>query len=474
MLLTMRALLLILLLALPLAAVRGQELSLHHGFPLAGDRVRIVVEGFEPGGLVRLELQGVGAIAPSFVRALQQIDARFIESGAFAQTSADAAGVFDLEVALGAEDIGARIELVVTDPFRGGAVPISLLVHPPTALMSVEGGLARVDLLRGQLLGPVLRGAEALRGAGLQADGLTAWALRDAGRLELFSVLRWGEAPLTVRSLPAGGESLAHSPRAGAVFVLSALGDSLLGRLEFVDTRFDALSLEALDAAPAHRRWAVSEDGRRGFVAEAALLVREVDLAAGTHGGVFTAGVAGDTSIVDMLVLDSRLLVLTRREGSLGSLTSYDLRTGWVATHTLDVDPARLIAMDDQRALVVPQAGALLTVIQDGVPGRPVFLGEERELLDVAPVSEGALLLLSDQAGQRSLWRFDAATRRLGSAPEASFDEPYLRVLGGGGDVALLLGAASGEVSRFDLASGRLTRVAGLSRRAGAPFVLLP
>lgn len=499
----MRLLLLLSLLLTPLASTTAQgllggdsglsgisggrvaaPLALHHGFPLAGEELRIVVEGFEPGATLLLRLSSVPeGPAPSFLEALSD-PARFrpLPDGAVA-TLADDLGVFELAFRLEpGRDEGHRIEFVVSDGpagSTGSALPVSLLVQPPTALLAVRDGVARVDLLSGEQLGPVLSGSTALYGAGLEPDGLRAWLLRERGRLESLSLLRWGEAPLTVRQLPAASESLAHSARAGAAFVLSSLGEGLFGRLHFVADEWAPLALEALESEPGHRRWAIAPDGERAFVAEDELLVREVDLRRGSLGGPFTAGVPGDTSITDMLVDGDKLLILTRRSGGRpGSLTRFDLSTGWIATDTLAVDPLRLVALGEERVLVIPADGRALTVIESGVPGAPRVLpgATEFELVDAASVSDGALLLLRDANGDVELQRFWSASYAVDVLAAPGAWPGVEHVLGAGADTALLLGAddAAGAVFRYDLALGVLEVLPGLRRDAAAPFVLLP
>jgi len=486
----MRSLLLLTLLLAPLAQTFAQGLSsgsgargtlvLHHGFPLAGQELRLVVEGFEPGGTLGLRFSSVPeGLAPSFIEAFSD-PARFRTLPDGVATVADDLGVFELAFPLEpGRDEGRRIEFVVYDTVTQAAVPVSLLVQPPTVLLAVQGGLARVSLLDGEQLGPVLSGSTALRGAGVEPDGLRAWLLRERGRLESLSLLRWGEAPLTVRQMPTASESLAHSARSGAAFVLSSLGEGLFGRLHFVNNEWESLALEALESEPGHRRWAIAPDGERAFVAEDELLVREVDLRRGSLGGPFTAGVPGDTSITDMLVDGDQLLILTQRSGGrAGSLTRFNLSTGWIATDTLAVDPLRLVALGGERLLVIPAAGRALTVIESGVPGVPRVLPGvgELELVDAASVTDGALLLLRDAAGSVELQRFWSTSYVVDVLPAPGNWPGVERVLGAGADTALLLGAddVAGAVFRFDLVSGSLAALPDLRREPAAPFVLLP
>ncbi|GJM21571.1 MAG: hypothetical protein DHS20C15_14860 [Planctomycetota bacterium] len=484
----MRFLLLLALLAAPLARPAAQSapsaadggaspLSLHHDFPLVGQELRVVVEGFEPGAPVVLALSLSPAdTAPSFLSALANVD-RFTPVRGGVATFADDLGVFELAIELQPGlDEGHRIEFVVSD---GGsaAVPVSLLVQAPSVLFAVDGGLARVNLLDGAQLGPLLEGPRALFGAGLESDGLRAWLLREQGRLESRSLLRWGEAPLTVRQLPTAGEALAHSSRAGAAFVLSSLGEGLFGRLHFVSSGREALTLEALESEPGHRRWAIAPDGERAFVAEDELLVREVDLRRGTLGGPFTAGVPGDTSITDMLVLGDQLLILTRRSGGrAGSLTRFNLLSGWIATDTLAVDPLRLVALSQELALVIPAQGGALTVIESGVPGVPRPLPVNGALLDAAPVDGGALLLMELDNGASTLLQFSASSYRAVELAAPGRWPHIERVLGAGSSSALLLGTGSeaGAIFSYELSSGALSVLPGLRREPAAPFVLLP
>lgn len=457
------------------AAQSASGLAVHHGFPLAGSELPIVVEGFDAGLPVFVQVDSMERTAPSLLRYLVG-ELGATPGSAVATIPADGRGVVSLRVPLvDPADAGRLIDLVFFQLDRD-PIGVELLVQPPMVLLPTADGLARLDLRDGRRLLPDLPGP-GLVGLALSADGRESWLLRPGGLLEHRAGEPWEAGVTTSRAFGPDSDGLARSQDAGPAFVvLRPRGEGFAppGRLAFLDGR-DELVLEPLGQEVSGRRWAVTPDGLTAFVAEDDLLVREVDLLTGQARLPFTAGFNGDQQVADMVLADGRLAVLTRRgDGRPGALTIYDLATGWVSPFPLDSDPLRLAPVGDGRLLVVPASGARLTVVEDGVPARvdePARPG--LSLLDAAPVRDGALVLARDAEGAPALLAWTAAG---GLRPQA-VDGPLpgaLRLAGAGADLAVLLGAADGVPWTLVPSSGALTPVEGLVVPPGRAFQQLP
>lgn len=474
-------------------------LLVYHSFPLAGDELAMVVEGLGPGAPVVIELE-MAAQAPPSVR-------EYLAGGVFGVASsqgdilrvlglADESGLLELRIVLDdPDDAGRLVALSFSAPGSAARAECTLLVQPPSVLLPTTVGLQRIDLRSGAVLRPALPGTVPVRGLALSADGRVGYVLRAGGALEVRSAEAWDRRPSVVYRLDADGDALAHGPASGPAFVIVRPVEAGLeglppaGRLQFLDDRYDDLSIEPLGQPVTGRRWAVSDDGLTAFVAEDDLLVREIDLISGSAAMPFTAGFNGDLVVADMVLQGSRLLVLTRRAGGLpGALTVYDLSTGWVRPHPLTVDPLRLVVIDDELALVVPAPAAApgladatgaadplaLTRIERGVPGlidRPAL--PLLQLLDAAPVAGGALVLASDTNGSRLLLRWDEATG-LRLQPLSATLADAERLVAAGQQLAIVLGAADGLARRVLLPSGTVEVLPGVSALPGETFHLLP
>jgi len=373
------------------------------------------------------------------------------------------------EIACGG--IGVVVE--VRDEDRRTSGPIRLLVQPPMLVVSTEDGLARIDLRDGELLQPAIPGPGGLRGAAFSIDGVSGYVLREGGRLEMRSAERWGARPASVRQLDVLGEDLAHGPRTGPAFVVvRPAGEPFAphGRLVFLDEAATELDVDPLGQEVAGRRWAITADGLTAFVAEDNLLVREVDLLSEQSRRQFVAGVPGDRRIVDMVVHEDRLLIATRRrDGGPGALTTLDLTTGHATPIPLSIDPARLAVLGDGTVLVVPESGPVFQALESAILSRVVV--PALEVVDAAPVSSGALLLVRSADGHGVVaWNQSEGLTalRLDDVPAAR------RLVAAGHGVALLLGAPDGSVRRVVLDPLGIETVAGARVEPEAPFAVLP
>lgn len=465
-------------LALP---VRGQELVARHSFPLAGDELVMVVNGFAPGAAVGIDLDRERSTPPpSLERAL--VAAFGLPVGPEGRLSfggwADAGGALVLRVPLtDPGDPNHAVALQFHDQ-AGRSVELALLVQPPTVLLPVSGGVARVELLGGHRLLPDVPLAAGLLGAALSPDGLSLHTLLEGGALGERSAYSWNGALLSERALDPSGERLARSLGGGPAFVIARAKGSPFappGRLVSLDSSREELQLDPLGQEVAGRRWAITSDGLTAFVAEDDLIVREIDLLSWRVRTPFSAGFNGDRAVADLALDEARLLVLSRRSGGqAGSLTTLAFGSGVARPWPLGIDPARLVVLDESLSLVVPAAGPLFQVVEHGMPTVVVPAGTSREaLLDAAAVPGGALLLLADLDGGRRLvsWSPERGLEPLSTTapvPDA------LRLVSAGHDLVLLVGASDGHVSRVVPSRGVLEAVEGLDVLPGAGHHLLP
>jgi len=487
------ALLAVATLALPAAAqdalaarleVSGAPaLEVHHSFPEAGGVLRLVVEGFWPGSPVEVLLEDPASAPPSVLEALDAFfplptDApELLRRGAVA----DDAGLLVFAVTLDdPQDAGRSFGLVFRDGEGRRTDPLELMVQPPTLLLPAADHIVRIDLRDGTVLVPDIPGRGGLLAAAFSADGFLGHLLRRGGRLETWSTRNWGGRPFAVTRLAADVDDLAHAAGKGPAFAVGRPDGAPFappGRLVFLDGRED-LTLDPMSRTITGRRWALAEDGFTAFVAEDDLLVREVDVLAGSAHGMFTAGLPGDRAVSDLVLEADRLYVTTRREdGRPGSLTVLDLRTGWLSPFELAVDPLRLVALGDGRLLVVPAEGletaGVLVVVEEGVPAPADRLEGGGRILDVAPVPGGAAVLVAQADGGHRLEHWDAG---LGLQPWiAAPDVPEASRLLAAGDAALLLlGGGDGGVHRLDLQAGILERLPGVEASGQPLFAVIP
>jgi len=461
------------------------ELVVFHSFPLAGEELAVVVECPAPGAPLVIELEMADKAPPS----VQEHLASGIYGEASSQGNiltvvypADDSGLFELRIPLDdPDDAGRLVALSFWAPGFAMRGEVSLLVQPPSVMVPTASGLQRIDLRDGTVVPPALPGTVPVRGLSFSADGRLGYVLRQGGALEVRSAEAWDRRPSVVYSLDPHGDSLAHGTASGPAFVIVRPiepgfgGLPSAGRVQFLDDRYDDLTLEPLGRPVAGRRWAVTDDGLTAFVAEDDLLVREIDLITGTARMPFTAGFNGDLTVADVALQGSRLLVLTRRaEGLPGALTVYDLSTGWVRPQPLTVDPLRIVVLDDEVALVVPARGGELTRVDQGVPGRidrsPVPLAD---LLDAAPVQRGALVLARRADQSRLLLTWDDANGLRFQSVTASLQDSH-RLVAAGLDVAVLLEATDGLPRRVQLPSGAVEVLSGVVAMPDEPFHLLP
>lgn len=467
--------------AMPGAAA---QLALRHGFPLAGGELVVLVEGLTPEAGVRVDLALADAAPPSLrqwllehLPLLPPDDLADLGRLSFLAL-ADRSGVLLFEVPLAdLDDAGRPVALAFHDDLAGASAELRLLVQPPTVLLPVADGLARVELLGGRRLLPDVPATGDLLGAALAADGLTLHALFDGGRLQQLSADDYRRGPLVERFVDPAGEWLARSP-GGPAFIVARLAGrpfAPAGKLMAVDARRPDLFVDPLGQPVAGRGWAVTPDGLSAFVAEDDLIVREVDVLGWRVRAPFTAGFNGDRLVADMGLDDARLMVLTRPgTGQAGSLTSLDLRTGVVSPWPLGMDPRRLVSLGAGLSLVTPQTGALVQLVEGGVPaGLLAVGGADERLLDAAVVAGDVLLLVARPGAPPSLrlWSAERGLRLLattGPVPAAT------TLVSAGGDLALLLGAPDGTVQRVVPSLGVLEAVEGLVVAPGAGHHLLP
>jgi len=468
-------LLLLGVLAAPSSAQAG-ELVIHHSFPVAGSELSLVVEGLQPNGLALVTIgsgppslqRAVWAQAEEIVSALDPLEA-FLKVDSFGRLAVSA----ELE---SAADVGAELDMLVQDVATGAVSEIlRLRVVTPTVVVSSASSFERIDLTSGSVLTPALSRAGGLDGLAVSPDGRQAYVLREQGLLEVISTAAWN-ATLATHRLDPASDTLAASPAAGVAFALARPGGQPFtpsGRLLFLDDDGpvgEPLLLEPMGQTVAGERSVVTPDGLTAFVAEDDLLVREIDLLGRRSPNVFTAGRGGDLAIADMALEGSRLLVTTRSlDGRAGTLTVLDLLSGRLDVQPLDIDPGRIVVLDDDLALVLPSASSAFHVVEAGLVTRRVE--GAGVWLDAAAHAGAAVLLRRDDAGMVNLDRFDPL------AGLSTFVEglpPADRVVTGGFSLAVLLGDPTGQVWLVNLDSGDTRRIMDVLADPTAPFDLLP
>jgi hypothetical protein len=482
------ALLVVLLTGAALAQEAGTA-WLRHGFPLAGDTLLIVVGGLESGERVLLELADAADAPPSVVSFLEAapLGQRVLDQAQYGSDGvqrtvwvADAAGRIALPIPLvHADDAGRSLVLVVQrqpGEHVGRSAPLHLTVQPPQLLLPTADGLARIDLRNGLQLLPSIPGSSSVRGAVFSKDGVQAWLLRGNGALELRSAARWGGEALAAWRADPDADTLGGSPLGGVAFLLSRAGGAPYApaaHLAFLDGTQDVLRLESMGTALAGRRAVLTPDGYSAWFAEDDLLVREVDLLERSPRGLFSAGMAGDVAITDMLLDGRRLLVATRAPGGAsGALTVLELDSGRTSVQSLGVDPLRLVPLGDERVLVVPAAGSAGQLVRAGLP-LGLLDTPGSTLLDAAPVASGALLLRQGARGAflQGMAPGTGSIVRL-SAPGAL--PAVTRLVGQGTDALVLLGDPSGAVYVWDVATSALRTLPGVTALPGDVYAVLP
>ncbi|MHC5211225.1 MAG: hypothetical protein ACYTG2_10950 [Planctomycetota bacterium] len=462
---------------------------LRHGFPLAGDTLLIVVGGLEPGEHVMLELADPGSAPPSVVSFLESAPsarrehewpATYEDGLQKTVWSADQAGRIALPVPLEhPDDAGRSLVLgVMRHPgdHGGRSAPLHLTVQPPQLLLPTADGLARIDLRDGRHLLPSIPGESSVRGAAFSKDGVQAWLLRGNGLLELRSAERWGGETLAAFRADPDADTLGGSPLGGAAFLLSRAGGdpyAPAASLAFLDGTRDVLRLESMGQSMAGRRAVLTPDGFSAWLAEDDLLVREVDLLERRPRGLFSAGMAGDVAITDMLLDGRRLLVATRAPGGApGALTVLELDSGRTSVQLLGIDPLRLVPLGDEAVLVVPAAGGAGQFVQAGLPLHRIDM-PATTLLDAAPVTSGALLLRQGAQGP-FLQGLHQETGRLVRLTGPGALPPVTRLVGQGTDVVVLLGDPSGAVHVYEATTRVLRELPDVTALPGDVFAVLP
>jgi hypothetical protein len=463
------------------AAAQDSHITLLHGFPLAGGKLSIVVDGLQPGTdtLLRLyqptsaplsvfeELRS--STSPQFRGIASSVDGEFTSLW-----RADERGRIVLEIALdnpGDVDHEIQLQAIAVDGHASDV--LDLHVEAPMLVLPTADGYARLSLLDGAVLAPAIPAEGGLHGVSFSRDGERGYVLRDGGVLQVLATRDWAGAPLDSRTFEAAPDLLAGG-QSGAAFLLSRPEGTPFpdaARALFLDE--GSLRMEAMAQAVGGRRVALSEDGLSAFVAEDDLVVRELDLLARQPRALLPVGLAGDSAVADMLLDGRQLLVATRgAAGRNGSLTVFGLDDGRLTTVPLASDPARLVALGSSRVLVVPASGGVLEFFDHGLPaGSKVLAGS---VLDAAPLSGGALVL-SARDGQRRLSQLDSATLHmdllLATVPAVN------RLVGapaGLSGVVVLLGDPSGAVHVWVPQLAALQTVADLHALPDAGFSLLP
>ncbi len=471
---------------------------LQHSFPLAGRPLVIAVEGLIPHTGVALQLLDPANAPPSVVAALmlgagneQFLNGLLQGPDKFTTIwEADDFGRVVLSIPLEDADDANRAITLLAAPVAGTAPsePLHLQVLPPTLVLPTRDGLVRINLLDGTLQLPSIPSAGGLRGAALSTDGVLGYVLREGGLLEVRATHQWDAEPLSRRVLDPDTDILAGGPSTGAAFALarpSGLPYTPGARLQFLDEASAGrgpLFLEPMGQLVAGRRVVITPDGLTAFIAEDDLIVREIDLLSGVARGLLAVGLAGDGAISDLLIDGHQLLVTTRGPlGRRGSLTSFDLDAGRLSVRELEVDPLRLVPLNDRvagraapnasRVLVVPASGRTFQVLADGVPaGRQ--LSDDGRWLDAVAVEGGALLLRETASGARVLERFapDSGLREI----TATGLPPVARLVGGGAGAIVLLGDPSGAVYVLRTPRGQPELLPGVTALPGETFAVLP
>jgi hypothetical protein len=482
-----------LLAAALLPAVAGAQAEpavvIHHGFPLAGGALVLVVDGLQPGEDVVLrlldaiqapislieEMSGAQSPPPQFEFRIDETDASVIQS----VWRADTRGRVLLEVVLDdLRDVDKTVQLEVLAFGGAQLAALELRVQPPMLVLPSAQGLMRLSLLDGSLLLPAIPAEGGLRGMALSSDGLSAAVLRDGGLLQTLAARDWTGAPLSTRAFDPATDVLAGGP-AGAAFLLARPGGLPFpdaASLLFPDE--GALRLEPMAQAVGGRRVALSADGLTAFVAEDDLVVREIDLLAREPRALLSVGLPGDRAVADLLLDGRRLLVATRgAAGRGGSLTAFDLDHGLLTTLPLVIDPARLVALGEGRVVVVPAEDGWVELLRDGVPVKRILA--PGDVLDAAPSAGGALLLTATPDGRRALTRLQPAGggTLIVTTPQPLAAPGVTRLVAtpaGMPGVVVLLGDPSGAVHIWRADRGLVETLPGLQALPDAAFALLP
>lgn len=449
-----------------LAAQAPSTPRLAHSTARTGAPLVIVAEGLSPGAAAWLHLAEAHLAPPSLIEALHStthgqalgpLPPNAVHAGRLSSLwRADEHGRITLSVPL-LDPADARrpiVSLSVQEVGGPQSEALRLVVHPPLLVLPGRAGLLRVDLRTGELLQPALPGAGGLQGAALSDDGLRAWVLREQGALETWSAWSWGPEPLERRVLPEHSDTLGGSARPFVLTRPVGAPFAPAGSLRLIDRDAAPIALEALSAAVAGRRVAVSADGETAFVAEDDLLVREVDLRGARVGALISAGMAGDRQIVDLL-LDERMVLVASRpgDGRPGTLTVWRVDHGTVQVLALAVEPERLVALGEGRVLVVPAGGARAQLVERGLP-TAVFAAQGR-VFDAAPGPGGLpALLVAARAGGTRVELHDPRGGRPQVLPFVA--PPTTRIFGAGGEVLLLAGDPSGALHVVHAAAGTI------------------
>jgi len=473
------------LLAVP-AAAQEPPVAVHHGFPLAGGMLVVVVDGLPPGTDVLLKLLDAVTAPLSVIEELSassspqfrgKVDDVLAGAGIVASVwTADARGRVLLEIPLDDPgDVDKPVQLQVLG--FGGQEQATLLLHvqPPTLVLPTAQGLQRLSLLDGALLSPAIPAQGGLRGLSLSDDGLLGYVLREGGQLQTLAARDWAGTPLATQAFDAATDTLAGGP-AGAAFLLArpeGAPFAAAGVVLFLDQ--GGFLLEPMAQAVDGRRVAVAADGLSAWVAEDDLIVREIDLISRTPRALLPVGLPGDRAVADLLLDGRRLLVATRGPaGRGGALSTLDLDSGRFTTQQLQVDPLRLVALGEGRVLVVPAAGKWAEMLQDGLPVHSILA--QGEVLDAAAIDGGVLLLLAGPNG-RQLARYGLAggalllqQRPVAAPPAARLVSPPPGFAG----VVVLLGDPSGAVHVWHADRGLIETVPGLQVDPAVAFHLLP
>ncbi|MGQ0553439.1 MAG: hypothetical protein ACT4PU_09490 [Planctomycetota bacterium] len=469
-----------------LAQSTPRALTAQHSFPLAGGSLVVVFDGLEPRETVLVRLAQPTLAPPSVVEVLQTLPSpqRSPRLPASPPGELLTAWVADelgrlsfLFVLDDLADAGREIDLALVGARRGGQSAelsrVHLMVQAPTVIVPGADELLRVDLLSGAQLLPSIPGSGGLAGLAFSPDGLQVYVLRQDGRLEVRSAQSWDAAPLVEHLLAGEPDTLGASLHGGAAFVLSRpAGEPFApgATLHFLDEAHEPLVLESMAQPVSGRRVALTADGLTAFVAEDDLLVREVDLLSGQPQALLLAGLAGDTDIVDLLLLERTLYIATQAAGGRnGALTIYDLDAGAARTLSLRISPQRLVALDDGLLLVVPTQGQRFEIVEGGETLR--LHAAAGACLDAAPGPQGVLLLLRMRSGG-GISLYDPAADRetllLRGLPPAE------RLISHPQGRAVLLGDPSGAVHVFDPLQRSLVTLGGAQALPDAGHALLP
>ncbi len=472
------------LLTVPAAAQQAPA-AVHHGFPLAGGTLVVVVDGLPPGDDVLLKLLDAVTAPLSVIEELSasaspqfrgKLDDALADGGTIASVwAADARGRVLLEIPLDDPgDVDKPVQLQVLG--FGGQEQATLLLHvqAPTLVLPTAQGLQRLSLLDGRLLAPAIPAQGGVHGLSLSDDGLLGYVLRDGGLLHTLAARDWAGEPLATQAFDAATDTLAGGP-AGAAFLLArpeGAPFAAAGVVLFLDE--GGFLLEPMGEAVDGRRVAVAADGLSAWVAEDDLIVREIDLLARAPRGLLAVGLPGDRAVADLLLDGRHLLVATHGLAGRGTLTALDLDSGRLATEPLSIDPLRLVALGEGRVLVVPASGSQVELMQDGLRVQSIYA--PGAVLDAAAVDGGALLLVDGPNG-RQLSRY---TQRAGAlllqqrpAPAPAVTRLVSAPAGGHG-VVVLLGDPSGVVHLWHANSGLVAPVPDLRVDPAAAFHLLP